>query len=77
MRDYIPGIKDNVVGLYDRMSDKFVSSGTSTPIEAGPVVESSKPDAFVEYVESDGSQWVDTGTIRIPQRCWTAPRGSR
>ena len=61
MRDYVPGIKDNVAGLYDRVNDNFVSSGSGTPLEAGPVVERSKPDAFVEYVESNGSQWVDTG----------------
>ena len=61
MRDYVPGIKDNVVGLYDRVCDKFVSSGSSTPLVAGPVVDRSKPDSFVEYVESNGSQWVDTG----------------
>ena len=61
MRDYVPGIKDNVVGLYDRVNDKFFSSGTSTSLVAGPVVDRSKPDSFVEYVESDGSQWVDTG----------------
>ena len=60
-RDYVPGIKDNVVGLYDRVGDKFYSSGTATPLEAGPVVDRSKPDAFVEYVSSSGSQWVDTG----------------
>ena len=61
MRDYVPGIKDNVVGLYDRVNDKFVSSGSGTPLVAGPVVDRSKPDSFVEYVESNGSQWVDTG----------------
>ena len=61
MRDYVPGIKDNVVGLYDRVNDKFFSSGSGTPLVAGPVVDRSKPDSFVEYVESNGSQWVDTG----------------
>ena len=61
MRDYVPGIKDNVAGLYDRVNDNFVSSGSGTPLEAGPVVDRSKPDSFVEYVESNGSQWVDTG----------------
>jgi hypothetical protein len=61
MRDYVPGIKNNVVGLYDRVGDKFYSSGSGTPLVAGPVVDRSKPDAFVEYVESNGSQWVDTG----------------
>ena len=60
-RDFVPGIKDNVVGLYDRVSDIFYSSGSGTPLVAGPAVERSKPDAFVEYVESNGSQWVDTG----------------
>lgn len=59
--DYVPGIKDNVVGLYDRATANFVSSGSGTPLVAGPVVDRSKPDAFVEYVESNGSQWVDTG----------------
>ena len=60
-RDFVPGIKDDVVGLYDRVSDMFLSSGSGTPLVAGPVVDRSKPDAFVEYVESNGSQWVDTG----------------
>jgi len=62
--DYVPGIKDNVVGLYDRVCDKFVSSGSGTPpLVAGPVVDRSKPDAFVEYVESDGRQWIDLSNL--------------
>ena len=60
-RDYVPGIKDNVVGLYDRAGDKFYSSGSGTPLEAGPVIDRSKPDAFVEYVQANGNQYVDTG----------------
>jgi len=49
------------VGLYDVVSHEMFVSKTSTPFTAGPVTLEALPDAFVEYVYSDGNQYVDTG----------------
>ena len=59
VRDFAPCEKDDLVGMYDRVSEIFYPSvGTLTK---GP--ELAKPLKFVEYVESTGSQYVDTGVV--------------
>ena len=60
IRDYIPCINDEgQIGLYDLVKGKFYgNNGTGTFIN-GPVIE--KPYTELEYIESSGEQWIDTG----------------
>lgn len=60
VRDFIPCRKDGVAGLYDKVSGTIFMSKTDTALSAGSV-SAEIPDAFVEYVYSDGNQAVDTG----------------
>ena len=59
VRDFAPCEKDDLVGMYDRVKGIF-HPGVGT-LAAGP--EFAKPLKFVEYVESTGSQYVDTGIV--------------
>ncbi|MBQ9430625.1 MAG: hypothetical protein IJU44_03650 [Kiritimatiellae bacterium] len=60
--EFHPCVQDGAAGLYDTVSGGvfFPMGGALT---AGPVVEYAEPDVFVEYVESSGSQIVDTGIL--------------
>ena len=60
IRDFVPCLKDGVAGLYDQVSGSIFKSKTDTAFTAGSVV-AEIPDKFVEYVYSDGRQFVDTG----------------
>ena len=62
LRDFVPCRKDGVVGLYDKVSQSIFVSKGAKPLIAGAVssvVE--EPDEFLDYVESDGNQYIDTG----------------
>ena len=62
VRDFVPCKKDGVAGLYDRVSKTIFYSNTSTALVAGnTIAKRGQPDSFVEYVESDGTQYIDTG----------------
>ena len=57
LRDYIPVRKGTVGYLYDRVSGKlFGNAGTGDFVLGQDVVP-------VEYIESTGTQWIDTGLI--------------
>ena len=63
LRDFRPCIKDGRAGLYDVVSDAvffpgvdYAKWGAVTAIE-----DSVKPTTYLEYVDSNGSQYVDTG----------------
>ena len=68
-RDYRPCVKGEKAGLYDTVSGEiFYSLGTGDFV-AGPVIRlHTKPGHFIQYVESTGSQYIDTGIIG---RCGT------
>lgn len=58
IRDYVPAKdENNIAGLYDRVYNKFYPSASSTAFVAGPVVVYTQ----VEYIESTGTQYIDTG----------------
>ena len=43
VRDYVPGIKDGVAGLYDRVDGTWKTSESSSPLIAGPVATPTSP----------------------------------
>ena len=58
IRDYVPAKdENNIAGLYDRVYNRFYPSASSTTFVAGPVVVYTQ----VEYIESTGTQYIDTG----------------
>ena len=70
VRNMVPcyRISDGVVGMYDFVSDQlFVNSGSGA-FQRGPEVENNRaqlPSEYqqVEYVRSDGNQWIDAQVV--------------
>ncbi len=68
VRDFKPCVKDGQAALYDTVSQRIFYPIPAIPAEGntGEVTEESarsSVDAFLEYVETDGTQYVDTGVI--------------
>lgn len=55
VRNWIPSVRDNVPGLYDTENGGFLPYPAGRP--AGDVAH----DACHAYLESDGTNWIDTG----------------
>ena len=74
VRDFRPCLKNGVAGLYDAVSKRiFYSLGT--PLVYNNVCRQSvkpKDVVFVEYIESDGNNTLDTG---VPARPGTRAKG--
>ena len=74
VRDFKPCLKNGVAGLYDDVSKRiFYSLGT--PLVFNNVCKQSvkpKEVVFVEYIESDGNNTLDTG---VPARTGTRAKG--
>ena len=69
VRDFRPCVTNGIAGLYDVKSEKIFLPEAGA-LEAGPVLKlRSRPDHFIQYVESTGSQYVDT---EIVGRCNSA-----
>ena len=62
VRDFRPCIKDGIAGLYDDISKKIYYPAAGRLRAA----DKTSPAKFVEYVESDGSLYVDTGIVGKP-----------
>ena len=62
IRNYVPVVVNGVGYLYDRCQEKLCANDQST---AAPdyIVGSSLYDSEVEYLESTGTQYVDTGIV--------------
>jgi len=65
VRNYIPCYRksDNVVGMYDIVNNTFKTNAGSGSFIKGPEIEYNFPKAYqkVEYLKSDGTQYIDTG----------------
>ncbi len=74
VRDFRPCLKNGVAGLYDDVSKRiFYSLGT--PLVFNNIYKQSvkpKEVVFVEYIESDGNNTLDTG---VPARSGTRAKG--
>ena len=65
VRDFIPAKHNsgNVVGMYDLVTNYFfINAGNGSFIE-GPAITLPTGYKQVEYIESTGTQWIDTGFI--------------
>ena len=69
VREYRPCMRNGKAGLYDAVSGEFFVSQSSTDFVAGPVL---KPDHFIQYVESTGTQYIDTGIVGRPNTAMQA-----
>lgn len=65
VKDLKPCVKDGVAGFYDAVSGDFLSSATETPLVAGPEKVEKTPEAYLAYLDSDGSQYIDTGVMAM------------
>lgn len=64
VRDFRPCVKDGKAGLYDAVDEKiFYPQGGDLMPSDNKVKVSGKPDHFVQYVESSGTQYIDTGVV--------------
>jgi len=61
VRDFRPCMKGGRAALWDAVSLKVFYSGSGTDLTAGSVVTPEFGTHEVEYVESSGSQYIDTG----------------
>ena len=59
VRDFKPCVKDNRAGLYDDVSKEIFYSGSGTDLTYDKNCD--VPDAFIDYVESFGNSYIDTG----------------
>ncbi len=65
VRNFIPVKRnsDNTLGLYDMVEDVFYTNSGSGSFLKGPEKKISLPSSYtrVEYIESSGTQYIDTG----------------
>ena len=61
VRDFKPCVKNGRAGLYDAVSETIFYSGSGTDLTYDTNCD--VPDAFIDYVESKGNSYIDTGVI--------------
>lgn len=63
VRDYIPCYRksDRVIGLYDTVNDVFYVNAGTGEFKRGPIVDIPNAYQEVEYIESSGTQYIDSG----------------
>ena len=63
VRDFRPCVKNDVAGLYDAVSESIFFPASRTLTAGPPLKLHCRPDHFVQYVESTGTQYVDTEVV--------------
>ena len=63
--DLIPAKRttDNVVGMYDIVRDLFLANSGTGSFTAGPIVSIPSGYTELEYIEANGTQYIDTGFV--------------
>ena len=61
--DLRPCVSGGVAGLYDLKSGNFLTKAAGDALVAGPDYVEDKPEIFLSYLDSVGTQYVDTGII--------------
>ena len=61
VRDFQPCVKGDRAGLYDAVSETIFYSGSGTDLIYDTNCD--VPDAYIDYVESLGNSYIDTGVI--------------
>ena len=67
VHDYVPAKKDGEVGLYDEVGGGFVTRGSAHTLACGGDVKVVISDHNGDYIESDGTQFVNTGYFPGPK----------
>ena len=64
-------IADNEVGMYDLVENKFYNNNGSNLFICGPKIEKDEKDIVrVEYIETTGTQFIDTGVLPTTTTRW-------
>lgn len=61
MHDYVPVLKDDVACLYDRVGGTYHYPNSGTLAYRRRSVRTAALDHTVDYIESHGQEWIDTG----------------
>ena len=74
VRDYLPCEKGGRAGLYDTVSGEIFYSRSAADFVAGPAATKylGRPDHFIQYVESTGTQYIDTEVVGRPNTAMQA-----
>ena len=69
VRDYRPARQGDVYGLWEDVNGTFCGSATGTPFKTpvSPRTAAGEPDYFAQWIESNGSTYIDTGVIGRPE----------
>ena len=65
VRDYRPACQGDVYGLWEDVNGTFCGSATETPFKTpvSPRTAAGEPDYFAQWIESNGSTYIDTDVI--------------
>ena len=83
VRDYRPARQDTAYGLWDEVEGRFLASASSTAFPAAPRAISGKPDYCAQWIDSNGSTYIDTDVLGNPGVkaeavvSWTSTSGDR
>ena len=78
VRDYVPARNGSSVGLYDDVVGNFVGSDTDFGFLSALDIPG-KPDYYAQWIESTGTQYIDSGVVAGPGvkaeavAAWTDP----
>ena len=69
VRDYRPARQGDVYGLWEDVNGTFCCSATETPFKTpvSPRTADGEPEFFAQWIESNGSTYIDTGVIGRPE----------
>ena len=70
VRDYRPACQGDVYGLWEDVNGTFCGSATATPFKTPatpPRTATGEPDFFAQWIQSNGSTYIDTGIIGRPE----------
>ena len=69
VRDYRPAHQGDVYGLWEDVTGTFCGSATGTPFKTpvSPRTAAGEPDYFAQWIQSNGSTYIDTGVIGRPE----------
>ncbi|MBR2839656.1 MAG: hypothetical protein IKE55_12790 [Kiritimatiellae bacterium] len=68
VRDYRPARQGGVYGLWEDVNGVFCGSATDTPFANNvPRFAQGEPDYYAQWIQSNGSTYIDTGVLARPE----------